>query len=157
MKRHPLKRVCGILRSTLRGTAALALAAKFVVPVGFMPAAVADGGPFRLCDAGWSAPAEERSHDAQQLHEASADPHGHETRHGHEQGNAEHGHDDPSASHTWERCALGGLASLAAIAGDWHFALPQAGPAPVAAADSAAVYRRAIIAFRSRAPPLRHA
>ncbi|MBN1240324.1 MAG: hypothetical protein JXB36_17605, partial [Gammaproteobacteria bacterium] len=112
-------------------------------------------GPIRLCDAGPGAMAAHRP--------ADPSPHGLQGHDGHEPTSVSlpdgaHDHDDPSANHHgWERCSLGGLASLAAIAGDWHFALPHVRPAHVAPSDGAAADRRTVFAFRSRAPPLAHA
>src|SRR5690606_7795229 len=41
-----------MLRRIGRATAFLSFASKLLVPVGYMPAALGDGGPIRLCDSG---------------------------------------------------------------------------------------------------------
>jgi hypothetical protein len=146
----------------LRGGAYVALAAKFLVPIGYMPASLADGGPIRLCDAGplaelptrSAAPGDHASH----AHEEHADGHAASSHSVPENGPAVgHDHDDSSAGHhDWERCALGGLASLAALAGDGHIALPPLRPVRVAIAEVAPFSPQTVVPFRSRAPPLAH-
>lgn len=123
-----------------------------------MPAALADGGPITLCNAGPAAMLTELA--AASTHEPAS---GH-ADHGPDSGDAadhDHGtpgHDDTSSSHhDWERCSLGGLASLAAIASHWDFAVEPLPAARIAVADVTAVGRRTVVPFRSRAPPLTHA
>jgi hypothetical protein len=150
-------------RALLRGTAFLALAAKLLVPVGYMPASLAEGG-LRLCDsdlaAAFAAPpraaAEHAGSPAGHGHHGGADENAH--RHAHEAAAGQtqpHQHDDEQDSHhDWERCSLGGLASLAAVPAECRIALPAAAPERVAAAETIVVGRPAAIGFRSRAPPI---
>jgi len=157
----------------LRGSLALALTAKFLVPVGYMPSALADGGPITLCNAlpGIAAAESPHADPVTQAHVPEAAP----PAHAHSSSDGEHGahaavdtpgagsagghdHDSPSASHhDWERCSLGGLASLAAMAGDWHFALPHPGAERIIVEHGATIGRETRVAFRSRAPPPAHA
>ena len=161
------------LRRMLRGSLALALAAKFLVPVGYMPSAFADGGPITLCNAlpGIATAESPHADPVTQADAADAAPsaHAHPSSDGEHAAHAAadpsdaaaaggHDHDSPSASHhDWERCSLGGLASLAAMAGDWHFALPHPGAERIIVEHGATIGRETRVAFRSRAPPPAHA
>jgi hypothetical protein len=129
----------------------LAVAAKLLVPVGYMPAALADGGPFMLCGSEFSAataPASQSEHGS----------HGHESRgpESHVHGTAAHDHgEEPAAGHhEWERCSLGGLASLAALSVEWHFGIESRPPEGVAVPEVSFFSAGAPVAFRSRAPPV---
>jgi hypothetical protein len=168
------------LRMVSRGVVAASVAIKLLVPVGYMPAAIADGGPIRLCDSGpagaiASARGAGNNMPAHQTGDhAHGHAHGHADGHGHDQGHALadgadqaeksdraperiHDHDQPGASHhDWERCYLGGLSSLAAVSTDWHFFVPTLRPAAIATVDREFVVRLAVIAFRPRGPPITH-
>jgi hypothetical protein len=153
--RRVRKKARSTLRKTLRGVAFVALAAKFLVPVGYMPASLADGGPIRLCESG---PVLGTPSAASSPH-ASHAQHTHSSSHAGDSGSlndpaaaGEHDHDDSSAGHhDWERCSLGGLA---AIAGEWQIAVATLPPARIAVAASTSFSRQTVVPFRSRAPPL---
>jgi hypothetical protein len=143
----------------LRGAALVAFSAKAVVPVGYMPAPLAEGG-IRLCDsAAFARAAVPAAHDANAAHDHDpghdrGDDHGHGHDHGpgddHDHGNGSAGH------HEWERCSLGGLAMLAAVPSEWGFAVTAKAPARVAPPDVTVPVRRIVTGFRSRAPPAAH-
>jgi hypothetical protein len=141
------------LRVASRGVVAAAVAIKLLVPVGYMPAAIADGGPIRLCDSGPAGAIASLRSAANDVpaHQSGDHAHGHAHGHGHD-------HDESGASHhDWERCYLGGLSSLAAVSTDWHFSVPALRPAAIATADREFVTRLAVFAFRPRGPPITHA
>ena len=148
----------------LRGFLAIALAAKFLMPVGYMPASLADGGlPITLCDSVFAAFFEERARAggaADHAAHGDADAHGASSHFGaagpgHADG---HDHRDSSAGHSdREHCALGGLAALAAIASNWDFTIAPLPAARLARSDAAVTERHSFRAFRSRAPPFTHA
>lgn len=149
------------MATALKAAAYAALVLKLLVPVGYMPGALADGSPIKLC--GYVAAPPHVPPDA--------GPHGHgdHARHssesplaaggaaGPEHAGEGHAHDDPTARHDqWERCALGSVASQAAIPAEWpitvtaeQFDLSVIPPAPL---------RRAVTirSFRARAPPAAH-
>jgi hypothetical protein len=129
-------------RSTLafcRAFAVVAIAAKLVVPVGYMPASLADGGPIMLCGSGL--PDGFGAHDG---HDA--------TMHGAPvPGTA----DEPASDHPeWERCSLGGLAGLAALGSEWRIDFLAGAPERAEPLDSLFLPRSEIVAFRPRAPPI---
>jgi hypothetical protein len=143
------KRTVAIL---LRGGVFLALASKLLVPPGYMPSAIADGGPIRLCDVGLPATLVSGAGAGEHIvgaHEAHANAGALRDRAAaaHDQGGRSDKH------HEWEHCPLGGLASLAAIADDWQIALPYAVQRHFVPVDFVAFDRQIFIAFRSRAPP----
>lgn len=170
-----------MLRRIGRATAFLSFASKLLVPVGYMPAALGDGGPIRLCDSGLAGALLDASvhADAGALHDslhghpvaASDSLHGHagaarNAPHGHAvagdgqadyahhpaQDPARHGHDTQDHG-PWERCALGGLASLAAIASEPILPIDSAPVPERIHAEIAAWPSRAEVAVRARGPP----
>jgi hypothetical protein len=109
----------------------IAFAAKTLIPVGYMPAALADGWPIRLCEA---FPAGVLVSD-----------HGAHHDHGED--------DDDEGDQHWRHCPLGALASAAGIPSEYRIRLSSPGqdylPPPLV---SRPVAVRAL-GFRSRAPP----
>lgn len=109
----------------------LAFLMKALVPVGYMPAALADGSPIRLCDAVYG-----------DLVYDHASPHDHD----HDQG------EDPGEQ--WEHCPLGALTGAAGLLSEHIFQLlwsqHERYPAPVSRQRVTLL----ALGFRSRAPPL---
>ena len=120
----------------LRACAYVAVAAKLLVPVGYMPGPLAAGLPVQLCDAGFAPVV---------LH-----PHEHATHSGHSH---QHEHDQASELH-WKYCPSGALAGAGGIPVEYRVDLPHAESERLALRDAAGVTRTPFIAFRSRAPPL---
>lgn len=133
-----------LLRAAMRGGAAVSVLAKLLIPVGYMPGALADGGPVVLCGAG--IPAALAALDA-----SSLSPH-HHAEHGGLDG--ESGHDPESDHGPWERCALGSLASLVPIASDPLVSISTSGAAERVVIDRPALQGRAVGVARARGPPI---
>jgi hypothetical protein len=157
------------LRSALRGVFTLAVAIKLLVPVGYMPAALADGGPIRLCDTGPTVALAARDADiaaptqvdgsapgdAHHLHDHDHDhDHNHRHDHSHASGGAHDNSHSDASHHDWERCYLGGLSSFAALASDWQFTPPVLQAAGIASTDHTLLIGRVTVSFRPRGPPL---
>ena len=124
----------------LRGVAYVALVAKLLVPVGYMPGPLAAGLPVQLCDAGF-APVVVHQHE-------------HAGHSGHSQhASGHHDHDQASELH-WKYCPSGALAGAGAIPVEYRLDLPHAEHERLALRDATGVTRTPFIAFRSRAPPL---
>lgn len=106
----------------------IAFTCKAVVPIGYMPASLAEGAPFQLCDAVLGAPLV---------------PHGHHSDHDH----------DKKESAQWKHCPLGALAGAAAVSLEFrlHFSWATQEPFVLSAARSHESIVRA--GYRSRAPP----
>lgn len=116
-----------IRRVFLRATF-LALVCNFAVPMGYMPAALADGGPIKLCPSGWPLTVK-LSHAAGGKHSDGGD--------------------------SWEHCAYGAASSSPALAaGEHKIALPRIKDTPIGRGQSLQIGRRAISGFQSRAPPM---
>ena len=129
-----------LLRSgqrALRGVAYVAVVAKVLVPVGYMPGPLAAGLPVQLCDAGF----------------APVVGHEHAVHSGHPHHGARHEHDQASELH-WKYCPGGALAAAGAIPVEYRIDLPHVEHERLALRDAAGVTRTPFIAFRSRAPPL---
>ena len=124
----------------LRGCAYVAVVAKLLVPVGYMPGPLAAGLPVQLCDAGFAP--------------VVVHPHGHAGHGGHVHHGAHRDHDAASELH-WKYCPNGALAASGAIPVEHRIDLAHAESERIAVRDAAGVTRTAFIAFRSRAPPLR--
>ena len=118
----------------LRGAAYVAVVAKLLVPVGYMPGSLAAGLPVQLCDAGFAPVAHQHVH----------------TGHAH---HGQHEHDQASELH-WKYCPSGALAAAGAIPVEYRIDLPHVESERLALRDATGVSRTAFIAFRSRAPPL---
>jgi hypothetical protein len=129
-----------------------------IVPLGYMPAALGDGGPFALCPGSSLHTNEASGAHAVFDHHASMDATGgmrsaggmHPTAGTHPDAG-----DYPSSGHDerWERCELGIGAADAAIAVDVMFSTAVS----VSPSDDSAVAnppnRRLVVNFRARAPP----
>jgi len=156
---------------------------KLLIPIGFMPAALADGGPITICSAyGWmpaaagsDAPMQPVTHGAHTGHDGHALPaphvagsdgpgdmvsgmYGAAPTAGDDTGTAPGS--DPGREHEhhdqWERCAFAGTASATPLGIDWQLALvPQATQLP-AVGPTILATRAPGVYFRSRAPPTLH-
>ena len=124
----------------LRACVYVAVVAKLLVPVGYMPGPLAAGLPVQLCDAGF-APVVAHAHE----HAA----HGGHVHHG----GGQHEHDQASELH-WKYCPSGALAAAGAIPVEYRIDLPHAEHERLALRDASGVTRTPFIVFRSRAPPL---
>lgn len=142
----------------LRGALALGLLPKLLIPVGFMPAALADGGPITPCS-GYAAPptavTSPVSMPMHGAHVAADDGGAHATAKGIGARADEHG-DEHETHHQWERCAYSGTASLAPLAAAWQLAIDAPAVERIGAGKASTVTRAPRIFFRSRAPPLLH-
>lgn len=105
----------------------LALACKFLIPVGYMPAAIDDGWPVRLCLSGL--PANLFSHG--------------ETHHQHDQ----------SDDSKWQTCSFGVMSSAVAVTSEPATDSPLPVAVPVQKICTAVAANATVVAFRSRAPP----
>lgn len=116
-----------LMRATL-----VAVVCKFVIPIGYMPAAFADGGPLQLCPSGWPSGAMP----------GSDGHHGHDSHDGHSTGDE-----------AWEHCAYGAAASSPALVSDLEMSIARFSDAPVGYLEPGRLVQRDVLAFRSRAPP----
>jgi hypothetical protein len=124
----------------LRACAYVAVVAKLLVPVGYMPGPLAAGLPVQLCDAGFAP--------------VVVHPHEHAAHSGHaHHGGGQHEHDQASELH-WKYCPSGALAGAGAIPVEYRIDLPHAEHERLVLRDASGVTRTPFIAFRSRAPPL---
>jgi hypothetical protein len=106
----------------------LAFAIKALVPLGYMPAAIGEGWPIKLCHA-WPMPT---------------------SGHHHEHAGHAGGKSDDDA---WEHCPLGALAAAPVAPSEHRLNLPPP-PRSFGATTGAAVAIAALaIGFRARAPP----
>lgn len=128
-------------QSALRVVAYVAVVAKLLVPVGYMPGPLSAGLPVQVCDAGFAPIV---------VHERVA--HAGHGGHAHHGGTA-HDHDKTSELH-WKYCPSGALAGAGAIPVEYRIDLPHAEHERLALRDASGVTRTPFIAFRSRAPPL---
>lgn len=153
--RCAVNRARTIIAANFRCLAVVAVAAKLLVPVGYMPAAFADGGPIMLCGPGLLAASVSSHEPGPAPHEQAGSTHSH---HAAATGEAAPGQSEPeqpvSGHHEWERCSLGGLASLAAMAAEWHLDLISVEQENLAIDDVGARPAATLLAFRSRAPPV---
>ena len=167
-RRRILNKVRCTARACWRGLILLAVGAKLLIPIGYMPAALADGGPVALCGSGLPAAlamqhdhAGNLSHDAAGHGQMPSGPHvampsGDHATSGHEyaESGAAQGEAPTAEHHEWERCSLGGLASLAAIASEWTLDLPARASQRAIAPGPERPIQTTRPAFRSRAPPI---
>jgi hypothetical protein len=105
----------------------MSLACKFLIPVGYMPAAVSDGWPVRMCHSGL--PEGLFSHDG-----------------------AHHEHSKKDDLR-WENCSLGALVSAAAVTSEHALQVPYLGEAPTPSAHVRKSIDSTVFVFHSRAPP----
>jgi hypothetical protein len=134
------------LRRYVIGLALLGFACRAFVPVGYMPAAITDGGPIVLCHGGpvgaWLADAGSRNGHGGHGHHPG--DHDHD---GHGLGSPQKGFD------AWEHCPLGATAAAAPFAPSFDLpllSLTFASPQPASHAMRAA---EPIRHYQSRAPP----
>ena len=113
------------------------MAMRAVVPAGYMPAPLAEGGPFVLCPGGLSG-----------ANYFLAPGDGEHAHHGHGQGA-----DGDDGAVGWEFCPTGFVSGLTALAAEPSFAVPflrQYIPAP---GHVAAAYPAAVRSYHARGPP----
>src|SRR5512138_3286913 len=103
---HATRSLLRISRHALRACAAVAVAAKLLVPVGYMPGPLAGGLPVQLCDAGFAPVVHQHGHAANGGH----------AHHDHAQ------HDQASELH-WKYCPSGALAAAGAISVEYRLDL----------------------------------
>jgi hypothetical protein len=130
-------------RRLLRGVAYVAVATKFLIPVGYMPGPIATGSPIQLCDAGFRIPALSHDHAAHAGHGGA-----HEHRHDH------HDRSDDTHELQWKHCPAGALAAAGAIPVEYRLDLPPGESERSVLRDAEHLTRARFTAFRSRAPPL---
>ena len=147
MNRRFRNRVSFRKRPLLHGLVLVGLLPKFLVPLGYMPSAIADGGPLVLCESFAALPGQ--AEDAHTHHHSTA-------AHGHGATDTDEAPaPDQDAGHgQWERCSLGGLATVAAITADWNAPLIDSTHELVATATRATYSRNQRQPFQARAPPL---
>jgi hypothetical protein len=121
----------GKSRKTLLALGLLAFACRFVIPPGYMPASLADGGPIVLCPVGMPADF------------GSNEPRHHDT-----------GHDHDDGAMAWEHCPLGTLFSSVALSNDFHLTIAAAANDPAPITESFAFVSSTTTVFRARAPPV---
>jgi hypothetical protein len=160
----------------------IAVASKLLVPIGYMPAAIAGGSPFMLCVSYLGGPSSQvaaaevpsSEHAAAEQESAKwasmgSGAMGHHSGHaagGHhanvsgdvksDDNDIEDGDHDSGQHHEWERCSFGGLATSTPITSGFHHEwMPQVSTRAYLA-ERIALGRSSFVAFRSRAPPLSH-
>ena len=106
----------------------IAFACKAVVPIGYMPASLATGAPFQLCDGVLSAV-------------FAAHGHHHDRDH------------DKDENSQWMHCPLGTLASAAAVAVEFRLHLSWATQEQVPQSAGRSYEAVVRVAYHSRAPP----
>jgi hypothetical protein len=139
MTRHWRKQ----LRRLLLRATALALGCNFIVPPGYMPAALADGGPFAFCPStpGPGLPADHSNH------------HGHQSGQHSGQSDAPDGDSDPASPGAWDYCPLGVLSASCALTAEFSLALEFGKHVFNDAPEPASLVQPLLLAFHSRAPP----
>ncbi len=114
-----------------RACAYVAVVAKLLVPVGYMPGPLAAGLPIQLCDAGFALVAVHE-------HAAHADHAGHA-----QHGGAQHEH-DKAAELQWKYCPSGALASAGAIPVEYRIHLPPVKSERLALRDAARCHSHSV-------------
>ena len=128
--KSPLRIARRNLRRVLQATVYLALACRLLVPAGYMPSAMGEGGPISLCPTGL--PADFLPETAEHYH-----------------------HDDYNgAERLWEPCLFGAAADTAVTAERVHFEALSLEQVALPAYAVRAHHPRRALGFRSRAPPL---
>jgi hypothetical protein len=129
----------------LRVALVAGLLPKLLIPVGFMPAAFADGGPVAVCGGyGWpQAPASATIPMAT----------GHVTHAGM---SADESGDEHERHHQWERCVFAGAASSTPLAAAWQLDPIPAGTDSIDGSALRPITGLRAFHFRSRAPPTPH-
>lgn len=129
------------LRQFLLRATVLALACNFVVPAGYMPAALADGAPFALCGFGFQSLGQ-MGHGAHHDHHAD-----------HTDGSANADTDSGSPEDAWEYCPLGALSASSAVTSDFFLLLEDRKAHFQANPEFTSIVPRPVMGFLSRAPP----
>jgi hypothetical protein len=176
-----VKRLERLLNVGARVLGCAAVLVKLLIPVGYMPAALASGAPIRLCDGYVPVPLQAMAHPGAAVPTAGQARAGQATAGHATAGHAMAGHamadmphsiaagGTPAAGagapsdddlgghhehqHGWEHCSLGALAASAAIASDWPlvFSLPPA--ADIEAAEESIPASLTVAQARARGPP----
>jgi len=128
------------LRRCLLRATALSLACNFVVPAGYMPAALGDGGPFALCG----------------FESATFEMMSHGAHHNHVAGEAADPDSEDNFKDTPEYCPLGALSASSAVPTDFYLYIEFRREYFQTVVDFHTVARRPVIGFLSRAPPYFH-
>ena len=119
-----------VIRRSLLCLAYLAFACRIVIPPGYMPAALDEGGPVVFCPAGLPAGA------------MSGTSHHHDD-----------GQDTGDHQLAWEHCPLGAVFDADALAVDIAFHLASLRQAPPIEHSETSIVAATPRGFRSRAPP----
>ena len=117
-------------RRVLFGSFFVVFATKALIPIGYMPSAISDGSPVKLCDGGL-----------------------HGGRHAGHNSDDEHGSSHQELQ--WKYCALGALAAAGAIPVEFDLNLGDPGSDYILFRYIPQSAAAPIFGFRSRAPPLR--
>lgn len=137
-------------------------ALRAIVPIGYMPASIADGGPFALCHGKSAATlalfvAHDTAQGAGQIHGAgeahgSADSHGQDAT----QHETDDPFSDPASGHDqrWEECELGIGSAGAAMAPVMPSVLVAPAAVPVDSIEATLPARFRATLYRARAPPV---
>jgi hypothetical protein len=138
----------------LRGVASvvvLGLLCRSLIPAGFMPAAIGEGGPVAVCHGGLAGEFFRRLEAPGAAEPEAFAGHGAHAAHG---GQADHGAPAPAADHEgWEHCPFGAAFGAALPADDVAPELPTLVQAfEIVEATRPAAYRPAS-SYRARAPP----
>jgi hypothetical protein len=154
--RSVLRTAYRLLRAAGRGAAVLSLVAKLLIPIGYMPGALADGGPIVLCGAGMPGglmAAIGSGADHASLHEHVDALHHVDSHAGH----GSPGEHDPESDHgPWERCVLGALAFLAPLAVAGIPSIAPLGSSETPPVETTRLESRSIAVVRARGPPYLH-
>jgi len=149
------------MRRILFRLALIGFLCRALVPAGFMPAPLSDGGPIRLCHGGQAGAAFALLENARAVESASShEQHapadvGHDAHHAsHASGDHDAAGKDQRAAHEgWDRCPVGAAFAFAFIAADAPLAEP-AQAEPVALDESVTlVVRELAEGYLARAPP----
>ena len=159
-----LRRLRGVVQLVVLG-----LLCRALIPAGFMPAAIGDGGPVAVCHSGLAGEFFRRleasrvaraeafaaavGHDAHAAHGGHAD-HGAPTSHvDHAAPSAQAG-PAPAADHDgWQHCPGGGAVGAALLAGEVATELPTLAQAFEIVEPTPPVPYRPVSSYRARAPP----
>jgi hypothetical protein len=150
MRPHHKKQSRLKFRASLASLAAVVLVCRALIPGGYMPAPLAEGGPVVLCHSGLAGAFVRALSEAQtaNAHTHAAD-HSAGTSHEHQ-----HSEDEPDTSHdAWEHCPVGAAFSAAPLSQEFALSLPEPDH-ELGQAEPAAVVRTVFSSpYRARAPP----
>ncbi|HEX6993062.1 MAG TPA: hypothetical protein VF339_02845 [Gammaproteobacteria bacterium] len=137
------------MRQLFVNLALIGFLCRALVPVGFMPAPLADGGPIRICDGGiagalLAALTEQRASAVQPAADTHADAH-HSQHDDHQRGLDHEG---------WERCPIGTAFAFAVLAYDLALPLPSLEHVLAEGERDVAIPRALPSHYHARAPPL---